>query len=114
MTLDAPTQSASAYSIYGAGDTPTLESRIAALEKNIHAVNARIDSAQNATDAEFRNISISLKQEEAARATADQKINEKLEATGTGGVHISAIGSLWLFVGVTLSTASVELSQWMK
>jgi hypothetical protein len=34
-----------------------------------------------------------------------------LEATATGGVHISAMGAVWLFVGVTLSTAGIEISR---
>jgi hypothetical protein len=39
---------------------------------------------------------------------------KKLEATGTGGIHISAIGASWLFVGVILSTAAVEIVQWLN
>jgi hypothetical protein len=37
-----------------------------------------------------------------------------LEASGTGGVHISAIGASWLFVGVILSTAAIEIAELLK
>jgi len=37
-----------------------------------------------------------------------------LEATGTGGVHISAIGASWLFVGIILSTAAPEIAEFLK
>jgi hypothetical protein len=65
-------------------------------------------------DAELRKGAEALEGEANARSAEDKVIREKLEATGTGGVHISAIGALWLFVGVTLSTASVELASIFK
>jgi hypothetical protein len=65
-------------------------------------------------DEEFQKISDVLKGEEHARQSEDNEIHKKLEATGTGGVHISAIGASWLFVGVILSTAAVEIAELLK
>ena len=55
-----------------------------------------------------------MKREEQARAAEDQVIRHKLETTETGGIHVTAMGALWLFVGVTLSTASPEIAKWLQ
>lgn len=62
-------------------------------------------------DQKFRSHADFLKREERTRAQEDQAIREKLEATETGGLHISAMGVLWLFIGVTLSTAATEIAK---
>lgn len=103
-----------AYVTHGPGPSPTTETRLEALEKNIAALHERISEAEREMDAELRKGADALECEANARTAEDQTIREKLEATGTGGVHISAIGALWLFVGVTLSTASVELAAMVK
>jgi len=65
-------------------------------------------------DNEFRKMSESLMGEEHTRKIEDDAIRERLEATGTGGVHISAIGAAWLFVGVVLSTAAIEIANLLQ
>jgi hypothetical protein len=65
-------------------------------------------------DEEFQKSADAMKREENSRQEEDKAIREKLEATGTGGVHISAIGASWLFVGVILSTGSAELAVLLK
>lgn len=65
-------------------------------------------------DEEFQKIVNALKREEQSRQEEDSAIRKKLEATGTGGVHISAIGASWLFVGVILSTAADKISELLK
>jgi hypothetical protein len=61
-------------------------------------------------DAEFAKAAEAIKREEQLRQFEDLAIRETLEATETGGVHISAIGALWLLVGVALSTAAPEIA----
>lgn len=65
-------------------------------------------------DEEFRKTAEALKNEEQTRQAEDNANRAKLEATGTGGVHISAIGASWLFVGVVLSTAGVEIAELLR
>ncbi len=55
-----------------------------------------------------------MKREEQVRQAEDNAIRMKLEATGTGGVHISAIGASWLFAGIILSTAATEIASLLK
>jgi len=92
---------------------PTIETRVEAIEKNLTLIYERISSIEKEMD-EFRKAAEALINEEKARQTVDRGINEKLESAGTGGIHISAIGALWLFVGVILSTASIEIADLLK
>ncbi|MBU0621396.1 MAG: hypothetical protein KJ795_06085 [Gammaproteobacteria bacterium] len=106
--------SARGYQIYGAGDNPTVESRLAAIEKNISAMNGRIDETQKEMDAEFRNVKTSLSQETQVRTLEDQATRKQLETTATGGVRISLMGLVWLFFGLVLSNASQEIAMWLQ
>lgn len=92
----------------------TVEERVSVLEKNIQHLNKRIDETQIEMDQSIRAQSSALEDERKERSREDQLLGAKLEATETGGLHISAMGALWLFIGVTLSTASVELFAWLK
>jgi hypothetical protein len=102
---------------YVTGNAPAgapIEARVEVLESNLRRVNERLDQTQRELDEEFRKVNASLKQEEAIRLSEDDLTRRKLEASETGGIHITAMGALWLFVGVTLSTASTEISKWLR
>ena len=103
-----------AIAMHGAGPNPTVEARIDALEKNIQAIHDRISQTQQEMDVELGKADGVTKREERERQSEDHAIREKLEATGTGGFHISATGALWLFVGVTLSTAATEIAALLR
>jgi len=105
---------ARAYGTLSAGPSPTVESRLDALEKNVTRIHERISQTQAEMDEGFQRSADALKREEQSRSAEDAAIRAKLEATGTGGVHISAIGASWLFVGVILSTASAEIAALIK
>jgi hypothetical protein len=92
----------------------TIEERVDILEKSIKHLNSRIDETQAEIDQNSRAQSTALEQERQERSKQDHTLSVTLEATETGGLHISAMGALWLFVGVTLSTASVEIAAWLK
>lgn len=77
-------------------------------------IHDRITGTEEEMDEEFRKAAEALKSEETARQAEDRALYERLEATGTGGVHISAIGASWLFVGVVLSTAAPEILAFLK
>lgn len=93
---------------------PTIEGHLEALEKNITLLYEGIIQTQNKMDEEFKEITNALKREEHSRQVEDSTIREKLEATGIGGVHISAIGASWLFVGIILITAAIEIAEFLK
>jgi hypothetical protein len=104
----------SAFTKFDPGPNPSLDSRLDALEKNISAIHDRITETQRELDGERMRAMDALKREAETRQCGDAEIQKKLEATGTGGVHISAIGAAWLFVGVVLSTAAPEIACLLK
>ena len=92
----------------------SVEARLDALEKNLSHVNDRVTGVEREMDEGFRSASSEVKSEAVARHAEDEVLRQRLEAAGTGGIHISSIGALWLFVGVVLSTASPEIAQLLK
>jgi hypothetical protein len=105
---------ATAYMTHGAGANPTIEARLDSLERNVTLIHERISQIQKETDKEFHEMTAAIKREEQSRHAEDNAIRMKLEATGTGGVHISAIGASLLFVGIILSTAATEIASLLK
>jgi len=95
--------------VRGAGKNATVEQRLEALEQNVTEIHSRISSIQGHLQDRIKASEDALSQETRERTKGNEELREKLEATGTGGVHISAIGALWLLVGVTLSTAAPEI-----
>jgi hypothetical protein len=114
ISSSASTVKGRAYGTHGLGANPTIEDRIEALEKNVNSIHERISQTQKEMDEEFQKGVDALKHEALLRQAEDRAIREKLEATGTGGVHISVIGASWLFVGVILSTAAIEIATLLK
>ncbi len=113
-SIEMATAKARGHVARGAGPNPTIETRVDALERNIELIQERISGTEKEMDEEFRKAANALRDEQQTRQTEDQAILKKLEATGTGGVHISAIGASWLFVGVVLSTTGIEIAEWLK
>ncbi len=86
-----------------------MEERVLALEKNLPIVHARISAAEKSIDDNYQKTKDLLAAEERHRKASDESLSQRLEATATGGVHITAIGAVWLFFGVILSTAPQEI-----
>ena len=114
ITLPAMTVSARGYGSVDAGENPTIDARVQALEENLKRVNDRVSQTQNEMDQGFRKQCDALKQEQQVRSDEDQRIRVKMESTETGGLHISAMGALWLSIGVIMSAIPCELAVWLK
>lgn len=97
----------------GAGPNASLQDRVGSLESNMKALQAEAEILQNEMSAKFRKISESLEKRARALEEASEKISKKLEESATGGIHLSIIGTSWLFLGVLLSTAPVEIGQFV-
>jgi chromosome segregation ATPase len=97
-----------------AGANATVEARIEALEKNVGILSDRIALTQNEMDKKLREQTERLKQERASWQRDHEQLSKRLEASETGGLHVSAAGVLLLFFGVAMSTASPEIQRWMN
>lgn len=91
-----------------------IEERVGSLERNVGHLNKRIDDAFQELDKVESAQTAALEKEKQERTAEDAKIASKLETSGTGGLHISAMGALWLLIGVTLATGSVEIAKWLQ
>lgn len=90
-----------------------LEERLVHIEQGLATLQKRIEGAESQIDRESSIAHGKVLVESRTREAADKEIMSALESSSTGGIHISAIGALWLFVGVILSTASHELAAWL-
>jgi hypothetical protein len=102
------------FGTFGPGLNPTIESRLDAAEKNIAAIHELITANQREMDAGYQKLTDTLDHEQETRKIENAALESRLDAASTGGVHISAIGASWLFVGVVLSTAAPELAGCLK
>ena len=101
---------------YVSSDPPagaSTNDRLDSLERNVGLIHSRISSVQDEMDALERKQADSLQHEQQARTLADDQLSDKLSGLATGGFSISLAGAVWLFVGVTMSTLSPELSRWL-
>ena len=110
-SLETITSKARMHQTYGLGANPTIEARLDVLEKNVVSIHERINQTQKEMDGEFQKTADAIKHEVQLRQAEDSAIRERLEATGTGGVHISAVGASLLLVGVILSTGAMEIAE---
>lgn len=93
----------------GAGADPTLESRVSAVEANLKELCERANVAESALDAHVRDSEQRFREESDARKEADRQLHLKIEAASTDGLHLAAVGAVWLACGVIMSTAPNEL-----
>ena len=95
---------------HGPSPDPTIEGRL----KHLEAVVMALDKAQGLAQVSVLQAGKKAEQELHARAhqLAGQidDVSKKIETTATGGVHVSAVGVVLLFVGTIFAGAAPELS----
>ena len=94
--------------------TAPLEQRVLILERNLPLIQERISGFQAEVDRTTHALKDQMKSEEQHRLALSQQVQSQLKTYGTGGLHISAIGAVWVFLGTVLGTASLEISALLK
>lgn len=94
-----------------AGPDDPAEKRITALEKNQNELRTQIDRLRSDNDKQFREQTEKFETEVTIRDKEIAELRTKLEVTETGGLHLSAYGVVWIFIGVIMSTLSPELAR---
>lgn len=97
-------------SVFAPNPDANLQERLKHIEQGLETIQKRIEDAERQFDRELSATNGQLVVEAQAREAADKEVLNALESSSTGGVHISAIGALWLFAGVVLSTSSQEMA----
>jgi hypothetical protein len=94
--------------------TAPLEQRLSTLEKNLPLLHDRITNVQNEFDRTSQLLRDQLRSETAHRELLSEELHARLQTFGTSGLHISAIGAAWLFLGVVLATGSLEIKSFLN
>lgn len=87
-----------------------FEEQLEYLQQGLLTIQERIAQAEAQMDREFHSVQGELVGKVRELKHSDDEILRKIEATSTGDIPIAAIGALWLFIGVILSTAAPEIS----
>jgi hypothetical protein len=85
-----------------------VEARLDAVEKNLTRVRDQLHELERETEKRLEQQIKALEQEKQDRAKVDEDIREKLKTSAVGGLHISTVGVVCLFMGMIMSTGSIE------
>jgi len=97
-----------------AGPNATLEDRVRVLESNVDRLEHLSTELQLQVNQENRERGQELLSERQSRVRELEGVRSFLETTQTSGVYLSLIGLVWVFVGLIMSTASIEIAQLFK
>jgi hypothetical protein len=86
------------------GPRSSLAQRVAVLEEDHRLLRERLDKAKQEVLAEVESVQESVDDERRARTEADQKISHQLTEFSVGGLHLEAVGVVWLIIGETCSS----------
>lgn len=92
------------------GPNADTNRRISALEANLDHVRAELQSATVGLQQKIEEHEIALADERTDRTDNHDRIETKLEASETGGLHISAMGLCWLLTGIPLTVFPNEIA----
>lgn len=92
----------------------TVEERLTAVGQAAEQLSGKIVGLQRKLEEHARSVEQALTQESSQRLHSIAGVLGRLETTATGGIHITAIGAVWLFVGVMFGTLSPELATLLK
>ena len=93
----------------GAGQDPTIESRLSAAEANLKELYDRVNAAESAFHSQVGILTQGVREEKDERREADRQLHLKIDAASTDGLYLAAAGATWLAFGVVMSTAPAEL-----
>jgi hypothetical protein len=96
------------------GDNPTIKERVYSIEKNISLINTDLKNLQEEMDILSSEIHKRINEKTESIQNEITEIDQKLKESATGGIHISALGASWLFLGVVLSSLAPEIAKWIS
>lgn len=109
--ISASMSAAAAIGIAVQGPTPTVEQRLAGLERSLQGASQSIAELRTLIADEVGARKAGIEAEEKRRAEADSVVGKALQDATAGGIRLNAMGVVLLFEGLVLSTASMELAK---
>jgi hypothetical protein len=102
--------SAHGYSSFPVDYSSPLDEQIRVIERNLSLVHERITSIHGQVSKMQGELIARLNEQTERIEDVRAKLTQHVRVFGTSGLHISAVGAAWLFVGAIFGTASHELS----
>ncbi|RHW21680.1 hypothetical protein [Pseudomonas jilinensis] len=100
----------SMYSPFIPTDRENLDEWMASVEKGLENIHSRISSVESDYHSTTSKLEAGIKAEAGARDNLRSEMKHIIEESSTGGLHITFIGTVWLFFGVVLATLAPEIS----
>lgn len=94
--------------------TAPVDDRFRAVERNIAMLHERIGAVHADARKKHGDLEAKLSENAARIEEIRTGFDEDLRGFGTSGLHISAIGAAWLFLGTIMGSASQELAAWLR
>lgn len=113
IALATATASARSYVTANSADE-SIESRISAVEKNIHHLHDRINSVEHETDQCVRDIRKELQDRKNNIVQIEHELKIHIREISTNGLSVTAVGAAWILCGQILSGASVEMAKFFN
>jgi hypothetical protein len=88
----------------------SIEQRLALIEDRLAGHDDLIRKMETNIAGESHLQREALQSESRSRESADKTLQRQLEEFAAGGLHLEAIGLFWILLGVSLATASVEIT----
>ena len=102
-----------AYSTHGPATDTTLEGRVKHLEGIVKELSEGQAKAQIAVRRAEQKAQEALNAQSSWLVVQIADVSKRVETTATGGVHLSAVGVVLLFVGTVFGGAAPELGNWL-
>lgn len=98
------------YTTYPLDHSAPVDERIRSLEHNISMLHECVSSLYSDILRKQAELNVRDFEHRTRLEEVHSKITTDLQSFGTSGLHISAIGAAWLFIGAIMGTASQELA----
>lgn len=102
--------SAHGYSSFPVDYASPVDQQIRVIERNLSLIHERITSVHGQVSKMQDELKAQLNEQTNRIEDVRAKLTEHVRVFGTAGLHISAVGAAWLFVGAVFGTASQDLS----
>ena len=106
--------SAHGYTSFPVDYSSPVDQQIRVIERNLSLIHERITSIHGQVSNRQDELKAQLNEQTNRIEDVRAKLTEHIRVFGTSGLHISAVGAAWLFVGAVFGTAGQELSALLK
>jgi hypothetical protein len=94
------------------GPNPSLESRVALLEREHAALFDKVGRLSDETKRKIDELSNVMAVERSERQQADKRVNEQMKKAVAEGLPLGRVGAFCFFLGIIAASVSPEMASW--